>query len=162
MSARFGTTQASLRNVPLTAQDQTTAESGPVEVENQFVLRLPPEPAQALREALRSEAKNVRDRLSIRLEPERGGANPQLRRGEVKFDGWTMSAKLMDLPTIVEAMKTIDKKTFYKTADICQVLLCREGEATDEDEDEEEAERKAAAAAASKKKDDPTKVRITT
>ena len=48
-----------------------------------------------------------------------------------------------------------DKKTFYKTADICQLLVCREGEAT---EDEEET---AAAAAQQKKgkKNDPNKVR---
>ena len=66
-----------------------------------------------------------------------------------------MSAKLVDLPTIIESQKTIDKKTFYKTADICQLLVCREGEAT---EDEEET---AAAAAQQKKgkKNDPNKVR---
>lgn len=29
----------------------------------------------------------------------------------------------MDLPTIVESLKTIDNKSFYKTADICQVRL---------------------------------------
>jgi TATA-binding protein-associated factor Taf7 len=27
----------------------------------------------------------------------------------------------MDLPTIVESFKTVDKKSFYKTADVCQV-----------------------------------------
>ena len=34
-----------------------------------------------------------------------------------------MSAKLMDLPTIVESHKSIDRKSFYKTADICQVMI---------------------------------------
>ena len=63
-----------------------------------------------------------------------------------------MSAKLMDLPTIIESMKTIDKKTFYKTADICQVLVCKEGEPSDEEE-EEVVSKKAA-----NKKADPTKV----
>ncbi len=83
MSARFGTTVASLRNVPLTAQDHSGPDTGPVEVENQFLLRLPEEPAQALREALRSGAGNVKDRLQIQLEPEKGSGNPQLRRGQV-------------------------------------------------------------------------------
>ena len=57
----------------------------PVELEQQFVLRLPEEPAAALREALRSGASNVANRLKIRLEPEENG---YLRRGEVGFDGW--------------------------------------------------------------------------
>ena len=57
---------------------------------------------------------------------------------------------------IIESTKTVDKKTFYKTADICQMLICKEGEPSDEDEDEEEAAAKARANA--KKKDDPVKV----
>ncbi|KAG8144525.1 putative Transcription initiation factor TFIID subunit 7-like protein [Naja naja] len=31
---------------------------------------------------------------------------------------------LVDLPCTMESLKTIDKKTFYKTADICQMLVC--------------------------------------
>ena len=33
--------------------------------------------------------------------------------------------QLLDLPSIIESMKTVDKKTFYKTADICQVSPSR-------------------------------------
>ena len=29
--------------------------------------------------------------------------------------------QMVDLPCIVESLKTVDMKTFYKTADICQV-----------------------------------------
>lgn len=47
---------------------------------------------------------------------------------QVRFDGWSMNAKMFDLPTVIESQKTIDKKTFYKTADICQILICKEGE----------------------------------
>ncbi|KAG8301796.1 transcription initiation factor TFIID subunit 7 [Homalodisca vitripennis] len=33
--------------------------------------------------------------------------------------------EVLDLPTIIESLKTIDKKSFYKTADICQFkMLC--------------------------------------
>ncbi len=53
----------------------------------------------------------------------------------------------MDLPTIVESQKTIDNKTFYKTADICQILICKEG---DDFENEE--------ASPNKRKKDPHKV----
>ena len=88
-------------------------------------------------------------------------ATPRLRRAIVEFDSWTnMSAKLMDLPTVVESHKTIDRKSFYKTADICQMLWAKEGEASD-DEEEERAAAAAAAAAAEKaggKKYDPNKV----
>lgn len=31
----------------------------------------------------------------------------------------------MDLPCIVETLKTLDKKTFYKVADISQMLICK-------------------------------------
>lgn len=34
-----------------------------------------------------------------------------------------LTFQVVDLPTIVESLKTIDNKSFYKTADICQVCL---------------------------------------
>jgi transcription initiation factor TFIID subunit 7 len=36
------------------------------------------------------------------------------------------AAKLVDLPTIVEASKTLDRKAVYKAGDICQMLLLGE------------------------------------
>ncbi|KAJ8933038.1 hypothetical protein NQ314_014278 [Rhamnusium bicolor] len=59
-----------------------------------------------------------------------------MRHGEVRIDHWLMTAKVVDLPTIVESLKTIDGKGFYKTADICQMLICKEDDdqtITDED-----------------------------
>jgi len=32
--------------------------------------------------------------------------------------------KLIDLPTIIESHKTIDKKVLYKTGDISQMIMC--------------------------------------
>lgn len=90
----------------------------PVELESQFIMRLPPEPSRVLRELLRSGLP-LKDRLSIKLEND-------LRYGEVRFDHWLLHAKVVDLPTIVESLKTIDNKSFYKTADICQMLICKE------------------------------------
>lgn len=89
-----------------------------VELETQVVLRMPLEPAQALRETLREGGPGLRERLSVKLEHD-------LRYGEVRFDHWLMYAKLVDLPTVTESLKTIDKKSFYKTADVCQMLLCK-------------------------------------
>jgi TATA-binding protein-associated factor Taf7 len=40
----------------------------------------------------------------------------------------------VDLPTIIESQKTIDRKTFYKTADISQIVICKEGEPSDEED----------------------------
>uniref|UniRef100_A0A1B0D6A0 TAFII55 protein conserved region domain-containing protein n=1 Tax=Phlebotomus papatasi TaxID=29031 RepID=A0A1B0D6A0_PHLPP len=88
------------------------------ELETQLILRVPEEPAKALREAIQSGANNLKDRLNIRLEND-------IRYGEVCFDSWYMYAKVVDLPTIIESLKTIDNKSFYKTADICQMMICK-------------------------------------
>ncbi|XP_032683954.1 transcription initiation factor TFIID subunit 7 [Odontomachus brunneus] len=99
-----------------------------VELESQFVLRLPPEPARVLKDTL-SNGLPLKDRLNIKLEND-------MRYGEVRFDHWLLHAKVVDIPTIVESLKTIDNKSFYKTADICQMLICKEEEdhtATDEE-----------------------------
>merc|ERR1712156_357283 len=104
------------------------------ELEDQFILRLPIEPAKALKEALRSGANNLQERLSIKLEPEKGTLDPRLRRGNIAFDDWNMSAKVVDLPTIIESQKTIDRKTFYKIADISQMVVCKEGGPSDEED----------------------------
>ncbi len=49
----------------------------------------------------------------------------RFRKGRVQFDGWHFTSRLVDLPTVIESQKTIDSKTFYKTADICQILICK-------------------------------------
>ncbi|XP_014479217.1 PREDICTED: transcription initiation factor TFIID subunit 7 [Dinoponera quadriceps] len=98
------------------------------ELESQFILRLPPEPARILKDTL-SNGLPLKDRLSIKLEND-------MRYGEVRFDHWLLHAKVVDLPTIVESLKTIDNKSFYKTADICQMVICKEEDdhtATDEE-----------------------------
>lgn len=89
-----------------------------VELETQVVLRMPSEPAQALRECLREGGPSLKDRMSVKLEHD-------LRYGEVRFDHWLMFSKLVDLPTVTESLKTIDNKNFYKTADVCQMLICK-------------------------------------
>lgn len=91
----------------------------PVELECQFILRLPEDPAKVLRDMLRSGTTSLKDRFTIKLEND-------VRYGEVKVDNWHLHAKVVDLPTIVESLKTIDNKSFYKTADICQIMICKE------------------------------------
>ena len=105
---------------------EVTEVSGPMkssgtdhELDSQFILRLPSLPAAGLREAIRSESDNLKDRLTIEIEPD-------IRHGTVRFDGWTLPATIVDLPTIVESYKTLDGKQLYKTADIGQMMICEE------------------------------------
>lgn len=115
------------------------------ELENQFILRLPAslqECAESLKQTLRTGVMNVKDRLSIKIEND-------MRKGVVQFDSWVMPAKVKDLPCIIETHKTIDNKTFYKTADVSQIMICKpEGE--DQTSSEEETVKP--------KKKDPHKV----
>lgn len=87
-----------------------------VELETQIIVRMPEESAKVLREAIQTGSNNLKDRFSIKLEND-------LRYGEVRFDHWLLHAKVVDLPTIVESLKTIDLKSFYKTADVCQMVF---------------------------------------
>jgi len=84
-------------------------------LENQFILRVPAGNAAALRKCIQNGT--VKDKLSIEFQ----GDN---RHATVRFDKEVFSAKLVDLPCIIESHKTLDKKSFYKTADICQMLVC--------------------------------------
>ncbi|XP_049984000.1 transcription initiation factor TFIID subunit 7 [Alexandromys fortis] len=91
-------------------------DDAPHELESQFILRLPPEYASTVRRAVQSGHVNLKDRLTIELHPDG-------RHGIVRVDRVPLAAKLVDLPCVLESLKTIDKKTFYKTADICQMLV---------------------------------------
>lgn len=78
----------------------------------------------------------MKDRFSVKIEDD-------MRHGEVRIDHWLLPAKVVDLPTVVESLKTIDSKGFYKTADICQLLLCRyEEDAVTDEESPQKAKKK--------------------
>lgn len=92
-------------------------DDAPHELESQLILRLPQEYASTVRRMVQSGNVNAKDRLSIELHPDG-------RHGIVRVDRVPLAAKLVDIPCVLECLKTIDKKTFYKTADICQMLVC--------------------------------------
>ena len=71
--------------------------------------------AKGIREAIQDGNTNLKDRLHIKLEND-------TRYGEVRFDDYLLYGKVVDLPTIIESLKTIDSKNFYKTADICHMV----------------------------------------
>ncbi|XP_048192203.1 transcription initiation factor TFIID subunit 7-like [Perognathus longimembris pacificus] len=46
------------------------------------------------------------------------------RHGMVQIENVRLSAKMVDLPCVIGSLKTLDKKSFYKTGDISQMLVC--------------------------------------
>lgn len=45
------------------------------------------------------------------------------RHAIVEVEEISLAAKLVDLPCVIGSLKTLDKKTFYKTADVSQVWM---------------------------------------
>ena len=98
--------------------------------EEQFILRMPPgEDCEKLRKAIAS--REVGDDVWFKFK----GAclvhkttysfilsmTPDSRRAVFHVGHNLHSAKLVDLPCIVESQKTVDNKQMFKVADICQV-----------------------------------------
>ncbi|KAK2764542.1 hypothetical protein FQN54_009237 [Arachnomyces sp. PD_36] len=91
-------------------------------IEEQFILRMQPgEDCDYLRKAVEEKRFGFRSQ---------GGADVSIkpltrdgRRATVTIQGRIYAASLVDLPCIVEGMKSWDKRGWYKSADICQMLL---------------------------------------
>ncbi|KAH7171093.1 TAFII55 protein conserved region-domain-containing protein [Dactylonectria macrodidyma] len=102
-------------------------------IEEQFVLRMMPgEHCDYVRWCMENGKIGVARSM--------GGADIQLkffeedtRRALLTVKGQRYAAVMVDLPTITEAMKTWDRKSFLKSADICQMLLVFQKVATDAD-----------------------------
>ncbi|KAJ8931351.1 hypothetical protein NQ314_015760 [Rhamnusium bicolor] len=91
-----------------------------IELEEQFILRLPPAEATKLREILQNKPEKIKKLLKISV-------NTDENKGYVCFAKTKLHGTLKKLPTIIETYKTNichDKSTLFKTADICQMLDC--------------------------------------
>lgn len=98
------------------------AEEDPA-IEENFVLRMEPG----------SDCDYLRDAIinrKIGIPPSAGGADITLRwfsrdarRAAITIQGRHYAAVMLDLPCIVESMKSWDKKGWWKSADICQILV---------------------------------------
>ncbi|CAG8591021.1 2295_t:CDS:2 [Paraglomus occultum] len=90
-------------------------EEAEVRVEEQFILRLqiPEEDREKFREQVRN--RHYVDDIAILFK------DP--RHAIFKFNDQKYSARLVDLPCIIESQKTFNNKQFYKIADICQMLV---------------------------------------
>ncbi len=97
-------------------------EADPVILEG-FMLRMLPGPdCDYIRDAI--------EKGSLGVSRMQGGANvnvrffdTQGRRGMINVNGHHYATSLVDLPCIIEGMKSWDKKGFIKSIDICQMLL---------------------------------------
>jgi len=112
--------------------EASDAEDDPA-VEQQWVLRMAPGPdCDYLREAITNK--------TLGEKAEQGGAyvnikflDKDLRRAIVTVNKTNYAAVMVDLPCIIEGMKSWDKRGWWKVADICQMLLVlgpTEGETT--------------------------------
>ncbi|KDR73499.1 hypothetical protein GALMADRAFT_251208 [Galerina marginata CBS 339.88] len=82
--------------------------------EEQFILRMPPgEDCDKLRKAISS--REVGNDIWFKFKDS--------RRAIFHIGNNTYSAKLVDLPCVVESQKTLDGKQMFKVADICQMLV---------------------------------------
>ena len=112
--------------------EDSEAEEDP-SIQQSFVLRMQPG----------EDCDYVRDAIvngKIGLPPSEGGAeisirflDKDFRRAVVTVRGRMYAAVLVDLPCIVESMKSWDRKGWYKVADINQMLLVL-GRCTSDDE----------------------------
>ncbi|KAF9267406.1 hypothetical protein L218DRAFT_955298 [Marasmius fiardii PR-910] len=82
--------------------------------EEQFVLRMPPgEDCDKLRKTVAT--REVSNDIWFKFKDS--------RRAVFHIGNNTYSAKLVDLPCIMESQKTLDNKQMFKVADICQMLV---------------------------------------
>lgn len=86
-------------------------------IEEQFILRMPPgDDCEYLRQAINERRF---DKSEFSFKP----LNREGRRAILKIRDKQYAASLVDLPCIIEGMKSWDRRGWYKSADICQMLL---------------------------------------
>ncbi|KAL7409389.1 TAFII55 protein conserved region-domain-containing protein, partial [Mrakia frigida] len=88
-----------------------------IEFEEQFILRMPEgEASEKLREMVKEKgAKKGLEDVWFKFKDS--------RRAVFKLSNQLYSAKLVDLPSIIESQKTLDGKQMFKAADISQMLV---------------------------------------
>ncbi|KAI5854041.1 TAFII55 protein conserved region-domain-containing protein [Tricharina praecox] len=85
-------------------------------IEENFILRMQPGPdCDYLREVIERKELNVTSDVWMKFK--------EPRKAVVCVRGHLYAAALVDLPCVIEANKTLDKKNIFKVADICQMLL---------------------------------------
>jgi len=125
-------------------------------LEEQFVLRLPPRLAQQIRSYLRGREDKEKDdedrdeevskkeddidisQVEIDFQLQSSGATSDDGRNAVfRFGKDEFTGTLVDLPCVLETLKTNDKVNYYKSADIGQMLIIDDPETINYDSDDE-------------------------
>jgi transcription initiation factor TFIID subunit 7 len=110
---------------PLGVGYDSEAEDAEIDpaIESQFILRMRPGPdCDLLRRAIEEKKIGL---------PEREGGfgvhfrffDKEARRSVVIIKGRMYAAAMVDLPCVIEAMKSWNKRDWVKSADVCQMLL---------------------------------------
>ncbi|KAL5507036.1 hypothetical protein ACEPAH_6492 [Sanghuangporus vaninii] len=82
--------------------------------EEQFILRMPPG----------EDLENLRKMVAAReMSPDVWFKFKDSRRAVFHIGNSLYSAKLVDLPCLIESQKTLDNRQMFKVADICQMLV---------------------------------------
>lgn len=89
--------------------------------EENFIIRFPASVANILREEIKENS--CPGNLSIKF--------TDTRHAIVTYNERSFSALLVDLPSIIESHKTLDHAQYYKTADIHQMLIIFDPDATE-------------------------------
>ncbi|KAK2952374.1 putative transcription initiation factor TFIID subunit 7 [Blattamonas nauphoetae] len=95
------------------------------QLEKQFILRAPPKVADSIREKIhKCTTGEPGDPFNISF------INHDPHHAHVEIDNQRYPATLVNLPCIIESQKSFDNKTFFKTADISQMLIVHEQDET--------------------------------
>ncbi|XP_068643125.1 transcription initiation factor TFIID subunit 7 isoform X2 [Aristolochia californica] len=90
-------------------------------MEEQFILRVPPDLAERIDQLLSENASSSED-ASLDISFSEDGRNGTFTIGNDNFP-----TSLLDLPCVVESYKTYDDNVLIKTADIGQIIMVRDG-----------------------------------
>uniref|UniRef100_A0A0K0DKR7 TAFII55_N domain-containing protein n=1 Tax=Angiostrongylus cantonensis TaxID=6313 RepID=A0A0K0DKR7_ANGCA len=84
--------------------------------QNHFILRVPKD--ILLDDYYGNDDYYGKDDLAIQF------TSIDMRHANIRLGSYIMSAKIYYLPCIVEVIKTLDRKSFYKVTDLSQVVVC--------------------------------------
>ncbi|KAH8857604.1 Transcription initiation factor TFIID subunit 7 [Schistosoma japonicum] len=93
------------------------------DLEQQFILRMTDTVAAQNLAADIDAGISFKENFTVEFKPD-------MRHTIVRYNGQVYQGQIMDLPCIIESLKTTDRKNFYKTANICQMMICTQGDET--------------------------------
>ncbi|CAI2348829.1 unnamed protein product [Caenorhabditis sp. 36 PRJEB53466] len=96
-------------------EDSPVTSDDPADFESHVVLRVPEDCVHRIESIIASDGK-VED-FSLCL-------NSDARNATIRIGNQLLNGKVLDLPTVTEVHKTMDKRNLYKVADVSQMIVC--------------------------------------